>query len=57
MIPDISVSREHCCLHWDFKKGVLTLTDLDSKFGTIIKKDYIEINKQKKVKPELELKN
>ena len=47
-INDISVSRNHACLKYDFDSGKLLIKDLKSKFGTLILiKKPLEIKEKK----------
>ncbi len=47
-INDISVSRNHSCLKYDYESGKLLLKDLGSKFGTLVLiKKPLEIKKNK----------
>ena len=47
-INDISVSRNHACLKYDYESGKLLIKDLKSKFGTLILiKKPLEIKEKK----------
>lgn len=43
VINELSVSRKHCILNIDRKKKELLLTDLSSKFGSVVEINISEI--------------
>ena len=45
-IPDMSVSRKHCKVHYDREERKIKIFDNDSKFGTSLKKPSVIVNRE-----------